>query len=179
MNRHWRRRGVLITGAGVIALGAGLWMVSVPRRRLPAISLPGINGHLIHLAAFKGRPLLINFWASTCATCRRELPYLVAAYDALRDNGMEVIGITMSHDPPNRVIELAGQMQIPYPVALDIDGTAAAAFGNVHITPTWILVAADGTIAQQVAGTLDLNALLAKTPELVVKRDAAAVAENG
>jgi len=96
---------------------------------------------------------------------------LIELYKDLAPHGFEVIGIAMAYDPPNRVIALSQAKQIPYPIALDIQGDAAKAFGNVSLTPSSFLVAPDGRVIHQKTGELESNKvrglvvdMLAQTP---------------
>ena len=63
----------------------------------------------------------------------------------------------MSYDPPNQVLEMTKRKQIPYPIALDIDGSVANAFGNITLTPTSFLIAPDGTIVKHKIGEMDME----------------------
>jgi alkyl hydroperoxide reductase subunit AhpC len=85
------------------------------------------------------------------------MPQLQTLYKELAPKGLEIIGIAMAYDPPNRVLEMTIQKQISYPVALDIDGALARAFGNVSYTPTIFLIAPDGTITKHKTGELNIN----------------------
>ena len=83
------------------------------------------------------------------------MPHLIKLYNELAPDGLEVIGIAMAYDPPNRVIELSKAKQIPYPLVLDINSEAARAFGGVSVTPSSFLIAPDGQVVLQKTGELD------------------------
>ncbi|HIF50847.1 MAG TPA: TlpA family protein disulfide reductase [Thiotrichaceae bacterium] len=134
---------------------------------VPEISLNIIDGRKIELHSLKGKPLLVTFWATTCATCIKEMPHLIELYDELGQEELEIIAIAMSYDPPNRVIELSKRKNIPYPVALDINGSAAKAFGDVQVTPSSFLIDANGNIVQQRSGVIDIKALRTKVKALL------------
>ena len=105
----------------------------------------------------RGQPVLINFWSISCTSCIEEIPQLAALYAELAARGLEIIAITMPYDPPSHVIALSRGKQIPYPVALDIRGEAARAFGDVRLTPTTFLVAPDGRVVAEHSGKLDMD----------------------
>ena len=111
------------------------------------------------MGELRGRPVLVTFWATTCPGCLKEMPHLVELYEELGNAGFELIGIAMSYDPPNRVLELTTERQLPYPIALDLDGALAAAFGNVMLTPTSFLIGPDGRIIKHKIGEMDINEL--------------------
>ena len=133
----------------------------------PNISLNIIDGRKIEIDSLKGNPLLITFWSTTCSTCIKEMPHLVELYKQLNKDGLEIIGIAMPYDPPNRVLELTRKRALPYPIALDIEGFASKAFGNVEVTPTSFLIDAYGNIIQQKTGEMDIEQLRVKIKRLL------------
>ena len=136
-----------------------LWLTPVGQVSSPDITLPGLDGESLKLADFHGNPLLVTFWATTCQGCLREMPHLIELYRDFAPQGLQIIGIAMSYDPPNRVLAVRDQRKIPYPIALDIHADAARAFGDVSLTPTSFLIAPDGHILFEKAGELDLAQL--------------------
>ena len=94
--------------------------------------------------------------STTCPSCVREIPHLIQLYRELEPGGLEIIGITMAHDPPNQVLAMRISRSIPYPVTLDIQADAARAFGNIRVTPTTFLIAPDGRVVQRKIGMLDM-----------------------
>jgi len=149
-----------------------LWLAPANlQQQAPAITLTTLHGQKLSLPALRGRPLLVNFWATTCPACIKEMPGLVKLYQEFAPRGLEVIGIAMAYDPPDRVMAFSNGRQIPYPIALDINSDAARAFGDVHLTPTSFLVAPDGCVVHRKTGKLNLSKvrelvrdMLAKTP---------------
>lgn len=136
-----------------------LWLVPAGLKTSPDIGLVTIDGEQLQLASLRGRPLLVTFWASTCPGCIREMPHLIELYEELSPQGLEIIGIAMDYDPPNRVLATRDAKNIPYPVALDIHAEAARAFGNVQLTPTSFLIAPDGRIAYRKPGEMNMAKL--------------------
>jgi peroxiredoxin len=144
----------------LVIAAAGYFRFMPPRlAHAPDISLLSVDGDELHLSAYRGRPLLITFWSTTCPSCVREIPHLTELYRELAPQGLEIISITMAYDPPNRVLEMRASRDIPYPVVLDIHADAAHAFGDVRVTPTSFLVAPDGRVVQSKVGRLDMTGL--------------------
>jgi peroxiredoxin len=135
-------------------LGA-LWLAPAGIAQAPDITVTTLQGDKLSLMDLHGQPVLVTFWASTCTGCIREMSHLTELYNELAPDGLEVIGIAMAYDPPNRVIELSEARQIPYPLALDINSAAARAFGDVSVTPSTFLIAPDGQVVFQNTGELD------------------------
>ncbi len=125
----------------------------------PAISLTTLKGEKIDLQSLRGRPLLVNFWATTCAPCLEEMPKLIALHRDYARQGLQIIGISMDYDRPDWVIAMSRSLAIPYPLALDIRSDAAVAFGDVKVTPTTFLIAPDGRIVYRKSGLPDMQRL--------------------
>lgn len=169
-------KATLITLLAAALLGAlgWLWFAPAAPATSPDISLSGIDGNELRLADYRGKPLLVTFWATTCSGCLREMPHLIELYRELAPRGLEIIGITMEYDPPNLVLAMRNARQIPYPIALDINAEAAHAFGDVQLTPTTFLIAPDGRIVYRKTGEMDIGALRADILGLLQQAAAAA-----
>ncbi len=122
----------------------------------PPISLTTLTGERIALRSLRGRPLLVNFWATTCPACLEEIPQLIALHRDYAARGLQIIGISMDYDRPDWVIAMSRSLAIPYPLALDLQSDAAAAFGDVQAAPTTFLIAPDGRIVYHRAGPPDM-----------------------
>jgi peroxiredoxin len=143
----------------VIAGLAWLWLSNPGLGTAPTTTFHAIDGRQIALRELTGKPVLVNFWATTCPGCVKEMPALAAMYQELGPKGFTIIGVAMAYDPPDQVLRMVKERQIPYPIALDTAGSIAHDFGNVMLTPTSFLIAPDGHVAQQVVGELDIDNL--------------------
>jgi peroxiredoxin len=154
-------KGRIITLIAVALFGvlAYLWLTPTVLKSSPDISVISLDGNELKLSDYRGRPLLVTFWATSCPGCIKEIPHLIELYEDLSPQGLEIIGITMDYDPPNHVLAMRKTRQIPYPIALDIHADAARAFGNVRLTPTSFLIAPDGRITYQKTGEMDMDRL--------------------
>jgi len=139
--------------------GAYLWFSPSGMQQAPAVTVTTLKGEQLPLASLQGRPVLVTFWATTCPGCVKEMPHLVELYNELGPKGLRIVAIAMSYDPVDQVRVLTEQKQLPYTVALDSDGSAAKAFGNVQLTPTSFLLDPQGRIVQQKLGEMDMNQL--------------------
>ena len=141
--------------------GMSLWLWTSPSglKWAPDVTFTTLEGEKLNMGELRGRPVLVTFWATTCPGCLKEMPHLVELYEELGNAGFELIGVAMSYDPPNRVLELTAERQLPYPIALDLDGALAAAFGNVMLTPTSFLIGPDGRIIKHKIGGMDVGKL--------------------
>ncbi|CAG1020982.1 glutathione peroxidase [Patescibacteria group bacterium] len=124
----------------------------------PEIIFSTTTGEQVALSKLRGKPVLITFWATSCASCIKEVPHLIELYREFHPKGLELIAVAMPYDPPNHVLEFSKSQQLPYRVALDMQGEAVAAF-NIIATPTTFLIAPNGNIVLQKTGLFDLNAM--------------------
>ena len=145
--------------AALLGTLAWVWLAPAGLKDSPEITLLTIDGEELPLASLRGNPLLLTFWATSCPGCIKEMPHLIDLYEELSPQGLQIIGVAMSYDKPSHVLSMRKSRNIPYPVALDIHGAAAQAFGNVRLTPTSFLIAPDGRIIFQKIGEMDMPEL--------------------
>lgn len=142
---------------GLLALLGYVWLSGSGVERAPKVELTLLDGGELDLAARSEGPTLVTFWATTCVGCRKEIPHLVELYRDYRARGFEIVAIAMSYDPPNQVDEFRRRMELPYRIALDLDGSAARAFGDVRLTPTTFVIDPQGRIVFKQIGEFDLE----------------------
>jgi thiol-disulfide isomerase/thioredoxin len=123
----------------------------------------------VALADFNRGPLLVNFWATSCAPCVRELPALTALHRELQPKGFEILAIAMPYDPPARVLDFQQRFAIPYMIALDLDGGSVRTFTPPAI-PYSVLIAPGGHVVWQKLGELDIPALRAELLLLIEEK---------
>jgi peroxiredoxin len=154
----------LILAAVLAAAIAGSLVVSLGRApAAPDVTFVSIQGERIAVTGLRGRVTIVNFWATDCAICVKEMPEMARTYERHRGRGLEFIAVAMRHDPPNRVLDYAGRNQLPFKVALDATGELAVAFGSVRFTPTTFVIDRRGKIVARIQGEPDfakLNALI-------------------
>ena len=129
----------------------------------PGVTFVSIKGEKITTESLRGRVVLINFWATDCVTCVKEMPDITATYNKYRGQGFETIAVAMRHDPPNYVLNFVEKNGLPFTVALDPMGELAKAFGEVKLTPTTFVIDKRGKIVTRILGEPDfakLHALL-------------------
>ncbi len=158
----------IIAGLALL-ITAAVW-IGLPHASLqqaPDIALHIIDGRSIDLQKLHGRPTVVTFWATSCAICIEKVPALKALYRSLNPRGLELIAVAMAYDPPNRILAFSKKNNIPYPIALDIDGAAARAFDDVALTPTTFLIAPGGKIVFSKTGSFNIDDLRKKIVELL------------
>lgn len=141
---------------------AYVWLSPEGLKQAPALSVRTLEGNAVELESLRGKPVLITFWATSCTGCVKEIPHLVDLYNEFAPQGLQLLAIAMSYDPPNHVVAMRDARQLPYTIALDLSGNAALAFGGVRLTPTSFLIAPDGRIVREKVGELDMNEVRAQ-----------------
>jgi peroxiredoxin len=136
-----------LTTAGVVVEG-----VAAVGRPAPRVELPGLRGGRVRLADLRGRPVVLNFWASWCPPCAAEMPEFQRVHRRLGDR-VAFLGVNQ-RDQTQAAERLARSSGVTYPLATDPTGLAFDAFGGLGM-PTTVLIRADGTVADIFAGQLD------------------------
>jgi peroxiredoxin len=155
----------LLIAVAVLAMAGALVYALMEKPAAPAATFTTLEGTSISLNDLRGKVVLVNFWATSCPGCVKEMPDLIETYNQYKGRGFEIVAVAMSYDPPNYVANFAKTRQLPFPVALDVNGAHAHAFGDVQLTPTSFIIDKNGRILEQKLGDLDfakLKALLDK-----------------
>ena len=159
--------GLLFAGAGV-HFGAKAPIGKVPATAKAAgttpdlfgRSLPDANGTPQNLAQWKGKPVVVNFWATWCAPCVQEMPELSALQTEIAPRNVQIVGIGI--DSPTNIKDFAGKYKITYPLYVaGMDGTELSRqFGNqAGGLPYTVLIGADGKVRKTYLGKLKMDEL--------------------
>ncbi|MBT9459587.1 MAG: TlpA family protein disulfide reductase [Burkholderiaceae bacterium] len=146
--------------AAVLAVGAALAYQSVnSRETAPAVEYVLLDGSKLSSQQWQGKVMLVNFWATSCTTCVREMPQIVATHEKFKSRGFDTVAVAMSYDPPAFVANFAESRKLPFGVAIDNTGNIAKSFGKVQLTPTTLLINKRGEIVKRYVGEPDFAAL--------------------
>lgn len=147
---------IALIAASLVAVAAYLVL---QRAMAPEVGFSMLDGTRTSMGELRGKVVYVNFWATSCATCIKEMPDVVKTYRRFAPGAFDLVAVAMSYDPPEYVRNYAVQHQLPFKIALDRDGAVAAAFDNVKLTPTAILVDKQGRILRRIVGEPDFPAL--------------------
>jgi peroxiredoxin len=148
----------------LLALGLAsplLWSAcsSDESTQMPSLPFTELDGQTRQLGDLKGKVTIVNFWATSCTSCVKEMPELVATHQKYKDRGLDTLAVAMSYDPPAYVMQFAQTRQLPFRVAMDHDGKLAEGFGKVQLTPTTFVIDRRGKIVKRYVGPPDFAAL--------------------
>lgn len=117
------------------------------------LTLKDMHGASVDLAELKGKPLLINFWATWCPPCLEEIPYFVELADKYRDEGLVILGIS-TDDTAEQIRPYADKLKMNYPVLVGLgEPEVERAFGAMWAIPVTMFVKKDGTVCKTHRGT--------------------------
>lgn len=128
-------------------------------RPAPDVEFVHLDGSRSTTATYRGQPLLVLFWATSCPTCLHEQAAYQALYQEWKPRGLALVAVAMPYDPPDRVLSRVRRQALDLPVALDVQGKVVDAFGDVPGTPTCYLVGPDGRVLRRWVGAMDFTAL--------------------
>jgi peroxiredoxin len=118
-----------------------------------AFTVKDMNGQNVKLSAYKGKVILLNFWATWCGPCKVEIPGFVELYNGYKDRGFVVLGVS-TDDSPEQLRKFAREMNITYPILVGSDRSDITddAYGPMWGIPVSFLIAKDGSICHRYMG---------------------------
>ncbi len=135
------------------------WQMLGSEKKAPDVMFMTITGKKISLSNLKGKPVVVTFWATDCPACVKEIPLFIDLYNKFHQQGLEIIAVAMTYNPPNLVVKMSKTYNIPYEIALDPRSEIAKKFGNISAIPHTFLISADGQIIMDKLGLFDINKL--------------------
>jgi peroxiredoxin len=143
----------------------------------PDFELPGINGKIVRLADYKGKSVLLNFWATWCVPCKLEMPWFMEFQKKYAPQGLAIIGIAI--DDPDAVQKFAQKLGVNYRILL---GTRAVfdAYSNVGMLglPTTFYIDPRGKIMMQSSGSVSRSEIESEIKFVLAKSSAASDRSN-
>ena len=127
--------------------------------QVPEVRFTLLSGESVAASDLRGKALVVNFWATDCGSCLKEMPQLVETHLKFAPRGHQLIAVAVRRDRPERVAQVVAQHNVPFKVALDADGTLAKGFGNVRITPSTFVVDRQGRVLKRYIGEPPWNEL--------------------
>ena len=119
----------------------------------PELALRDLNGRTVRLSAYRGKVVVINFWATWCPPCRAEMPDLIRLQREYASHGLQIIGITFPPENKTRVQRFARSLKVNYPIVL---GTRQIRdrFSSEEVLPLTVVIDRDGKVNDIISGIL-------------------------
>ena len=122
----------------------------------PDFALQSIDGKTVRLSDFRGKAVLLNFWATYCAPCRIEMPWFVELQDRYAAEGLQVVGVAMDDAIPDDIEKFASELGVNYPILVG-EETVGNAYGGVQFLPSTFYIGRDGKVVGKVFGLKTKN----------------------
>ncbi len=120
----------------------------------PNFSLPNLDNTQLDLSSYRGKIVLLNFWATWCVPCREEIPHFVELQNKYRDQGLQIIGVSMD-DGPEPVRDFSQRFKMNYPVVMG-NANIGELYGGVLGLPIAFVIGRDGRIYSKHVGATDI-----------------------
>jgi len=135
----------------------------------PSFTLQDLNGKMVSLSDFKGKVVILDFWATWCPPCVREIPHFVELYEQYKAQGFAMVGISLDRKGVSVVKSFVQKYRVNYPILM-ADGQVSRAYGGITYIPTTFVIDAAGNIRQKYVSyqdkavfEADIKKLLAET----------------
>jgi peroxiredoxin len=145
----------------IFTITAGLTVLRAQTEDVPApdFVLKDIQGKDLRLADYKGKVLILNFWATWCPPCRAEIPDFVEAYAANKNKGLEILGLSVDRMTADNLLPFVNKVKINYPVAL-ADERILKDYEPGNYIPATIVIDKKGIIRHRHVGQMDKDTVV-------------------
>lgn len=147
--------GIFFINTGVQASSKN--MIVVPesdRQSAPAFSTSKLDSSPVTLEDYKGKVVLLHFWATWCAPCIEEMLHMESLWKKYQDKGLIVVAVTVQEKPEGQIKAFSEKMGLSFPILLDIKGEISALY-DLAAMPSSYLISRDGKVVARIKGTGD------------------------
>ena len=139
----------------------------------PDVTMTTLDGQEINLAEQNGKVILVNFWATWCAPCRKEIPDLIDLYDRHKSDGLMVVGVALDEEGTEVVKPFVEKEKVNYPIVVDTTETIEAKFDGMYGLPTTYVVNPQGKIVRRILGIFPVDKMEPTITEMLQSGGAA------
>jgi len=145
---------MLVVGFQVARRNSGQTAKAAPSmngQAAPDFTLETLDGKTVHLSDFKGKGVLLNFWATWCQPCKIEMPWFAELQKQYGPQGLQIVGVAMDDASPKEIGEFAHDLGVNYPILVGKEEVGNA-YGGVQFLPATFYIGRDGKIVDKVFG---------------------------
>ncbi len=147
---------VMLVAAPYMARRAGITKDSAHRLEMkgqpaPDFSLESLDGKTVRLSDFRGKAVLLNFWATWCQPCKIEMPWFEEMQKQYGPNGFQVLGVAMDDASKEDIAKFAKEMGVNYPILIGKEAVGDA-YGGVQFLPSSFFIDRDGKVVDRIFG---------------------------
>ena len=147
---------IVISGILIAGCAGGISQNPWIGKPAPDFQFQSPDGQATSLSDLKGKPVLINFWATWCGPCRHEMPYIQQVYDEWQEKGLVLLAINKG-ESPSQVAEFMQSQRLSLPVLLDMEGNIAQKY-KIQYIPSTFFIDRDGIIQDMKVGAFQSTA---------------------
>lgn len=136
-----------------LTLSLLFFIAPAQNRKAADFKLTTADGTVVELSKLQGKVVLVNFWATWCGPCRREIPDFIEVYEKYKSQGFEIVGIALDDEGFDLVTPYVKRFKIPYPVVIGT-GRTVNDYGGFDVIPTTFLIDRKGMIVDQHMGLM-------------------------
>jgi cytochrome c biogenesis protein CcmG/thiol:disulfide interchange protein DsbE len=137
----------------------------------PSFTLQDLKGNQVSLSDFKGKVVVLDFWATWCPPCVKEIPHFIELYEQYKDRGFAMVGISLDRKGISVVKSFALKYQVNYPILM-ADGQVQKAYGGIPSIPTTFVIDKAGNIRQKYVAYRDKAVFEADIKKLLAEAKA-------
>jgi thiol-disulfide isomerase/thioredoxin len=134
----------------------------------PSFTLKSVDGKTVSLADYKGKAVLLNFWATWCGPCKLEMPWLITLQKKYATQGFTVVGISEDDGSTKEVTDFMAKMGVDYPVLMYNDQLNKA-YGGIDYLPTSYYIGRDGKVVIESGGLISESEMEANIQKILAK----------
>jgi len=135
-----------------IATGAG----NMKGKPAPPFTLQSLDGKMVSLSDFRGKAVLLNFWATWCAPCKIEMPWFVELQKQYAAQGLQIVGVAMDDASPEDIAKFAKDLGVDYPILIGKESVGDA-YGGVQFLPATFYIDREGNVVDKIFGLKGKN----------------------